>query len=211
MNPSLRGLYAIADTQYLDDARLAPAVEAAVAGGARVVQYRDKRNQPEVRLSQARRISDLCRRHGVPFLVNDDVTLAMETGADGVHLGRKDMGLRAARALIGDNKLIGVSCYNELERALTAQQQGANYVAFGSFFPSRTKPEAVRAAPELLREARPRLQIPIVAIGGITPENGAALIEAGADMFAVIEGVFAQPDIHAAVQRYANLFAPTNR
>lgn len=206
MNPSLRGLYAIADTQFLDDAQLVPAVEAAIAGGARVVQYRDKRNQPEVRISQARRISDLCRLHGVPFLVNDDVALAMETGADGMHLGRDDLPLAQAREQLGADSLIGVSCYNELERALTAQQQGANYVAFGSFFPSRTKPEAVRATPELLREARLRLNIPIVAIGGITPENGAALIEAGADMLAVIEGVFAQPDIHAAARRYAQLF-----
>ena len=206
MNPSLRGLYAIADTQFLDDAQLAPAVEAAIAGGARVVQYRDKRNQPEVRLSQARRISDLCRRHGVPFLVNDDVALAMETRADGVHLGREDMELRAARALIGDNKLIGVSCYNELERALAAEQDGADYIAFGSFFPSRTKPGAVRATPELLHAARTQLRIPVVAIGGITPENGATLIEAGADMLAVIEGVFAQSDIHAAAHRYAQLF-----
>ena len=209
MNPNLRGLYAIADTQFLDDAQLAPAVEAAIAGGARVVQYRDKRNQPEVRLSQARRISDLCRHHGVPFLVNDDVALAMETGADGVHLGREDMELRAARALIGDNKLIGVSCYNELERARAAEQDGADYIAFGSFFPSRTKPGAVRATPELLHAARTQLRIPIVAIGGITPENGATLIEAGADMLAVIEGVFAQSDIHAAAHRYAQLFQCT--
>ena len=208
MNPSLRGLYAIADTQYLDDAHLAPAVEAAIAGGARVVQYRDKKHPPEVRRRHARKISDLCRRHGVPFLVNDDVALAMETGADGVHLGREDMGLRAARALLGDNKLIGVSCYNELERAPAAERNGADYIAFGSFFPSRTKPDAVRAAPELLRAARKQIRIPIVAIGGITPENGAALIEAGADMLAVIDGVFNQTDIRTAAQRYAQLFPP---
>ena len=116
------------------------------------------------------------------------------------------MGLRAARALIGDNKLIGVSCYNELERALAAEQDGADYIAFGSFFPSRTKPGAVRATPELLRAARTQLRIPVVAIGGITPENGATLIEAGADMLAVIEGVFAQPDIRAAARRYTRLF-----
>jgi len=206
MNPSLRGLYAIADTQFLDDAQLVPAVEAAIAGGARVVQYRDKKHPPDIRRRHAKKISDLCRRHGVPFLVNDDVALAMETGADGMHLGRDDLPLAQAREQLGADSLIGVSCYNELERALTAQQQGANYVAFGSFFPSRTKPEAVRATPELLREARLRLNIPIVAIGGITPENGAALIEAGADMLAVIEGVFAQPDIHAAARRYAQLF-----
>ncbi len=206
MSLELRGLYAIADTQVLDDAHILAAVEAAIAGGARVVQYRDKRSQPEVRLRQARKISDLCRRHGVYFLINDDVALAVKINAHGVHLGRDDLPLAQARAQLGADGLIGVSCYNELKRALTAQRQGANYVAFGSFFPSRTKPQAVRVTPELLREARPLLKIPIVAIGGITPENGATLIEAGANMLAVIEGVFAQPGIRAAAQRYAQLF-----
>lgn len=209
MSPELRGLYAIADTQVLDEVHILAAVDAAIAGGARAVQYRDKRNPPEVRLRQAREISGLCHRHGVYFLINDDVALAAATNAHGVHLGRDDLPPAQARAQLGTDRLIGVSCYNEIERALTAQQQGANYVAFGSFFPSRTKPQAVRATPELLREARTQLQIPIVAIGGITPENGAALIEAGADMLAVIEGVFAQPDTRAAVQRYAKLFRHT--
>lgn len=206
MSPELRGLYAIADTQVLDDAHLLAAVEAAIAGGARVVQYRDKRSPPEVRFRQAQKISDLCHRHDVYFLINDDVALAAETNAHGVHLGRDDLPLAQARTQLGADGLIGVSCYNELGRALTAQHQGANYVAFGSFFPSRTKPQAVRATPELLRAARVQLQIPIVAIGGITPENGTALIKTGADMLAAIEGVFAQPDIRAAAQRYAQLF-----
>lgn len=209
MSPELRGLYAIADTQVLDEAHILAAVDAAIAGGARVVQYRDKRSPPEVRLRQAQKISDLCRRHGVYFLINDDVALAVKTNAHGVHLGRDDLPLAQARAQLDADGLIGVSCYNELERALTAQHQGANYVAFGSFFPSRTKPQAVRATPELLRAARTQLQIPIVAIGGITPENGTALIKTGADMLAAIEGVFAQPDIRAAAQRYAKLFRNT--
>lgn len=209
MSPELRGLYAIADTQALDEAHILAAIDAAIAGGARAVQYRDKRSQPEVRLNQARIISDLCRRHGVYFFINDDVALAAATNAHGVHLGRDDLPLAQARAQLGANRLIGISCYNELGHALTAQQRGANYIAFGSFFPSRTKPQAVRATPELLREARTQLQIPIVAIGGITPENGITLIEAGADMLAVIEGVFAQPDIQAAAQRYAKLFRHT--
>ena len=170
MNPSLRGLYAIADTQFLDDAQLVPAVEAAIAGGARVVQYRDKQHPPEIRQRHAKKISDLCRRHGVLFLVNDDAALAMETGADGVHLGREDMGLRAARALIGDNKLIGVSCYNELERALAAERDGADYIAFGSFFPSRTKPGAVHATPELLRAARTQLEFPSLRSAALHPK-----------------------------------------
>lgn len=206
MTPELRGLYAIADTGYLDDARLAGAVEQAIAGGARVVQYRDKRHDAAARRRQAQTLSRLCREHGAIFLVNDDVVLAKESDADGVHLGRQDMPFSAARARLGADRLIGVSCYNELERATAAEKQGADYVAFGSFFPSRTKPQAARAPLELLRAARAQLKMPIVAIGGITPENGAALIEAGADMLAAIEGVFAQSDIRAAARRYADLF-----
>lgn len=206
MTPELRGLYAIADTGYLDDARLAGAVEQAIAGGARVVQYRDKRHDAAARRRQAQTLSRLCRERDVIFLVNDDVVLAQESDADGVHLGRQDMPFSAARARLGADRLIGVSCYNELERATAAEKQGADYVAFGSFFPSRTKPQAARAPLELLRAARAQLKMPIVAIGGITPENGAALIEAGADMLAAIEGVFAQSDIRAAARRYADLF-----
>ncbi len=206
MRRKLHGLYAIADTAYLDDAHLAGAMEQAVAGGARVVQYRDKQNDAATRLRQAQALSRLCREQGVTFLVNDDVALAKECDADGVHLGREDMTLETARTQLGVDTLIGVSCYNELDRALAAEAAGADYVAFGSFFPSRTKPQAVRASLDLLRAARAQLKIPIVAIGGITPENGAELIAAGADMLAVIEGVFAQADVRAAAQRYAELF-----
>lgn len=206
MKPELRGLYAIADTAYLDDACLISAVEQAIAGGARVIQYRDKQNDAATRLRQAQALSRVCQEHGVIFLVNDDVGLAKESDADGVHLGCEDMALPEARAQLGSGKLIGVSCYNELEHALMAEKQGADYVAFGSFFPSRTKPQAARASLDLLHAARRRLKTPIVAIGGITPENGAALINAGADMLAVIEGVFGQPDIRTAARRYANLF-----
>jgi thiamine-phosphate pyrophosphorylase len=205
----VRGLYAIADTQYLKDARLIAAVGEAIAGGAKLVQYRDKGADPARRRDQARALLALCRRHGVAFIVNDDVRLAAALGADGAHVGRDDPALTEARRQLGANRLIGVSCYNELERALTAQSQGADYVAFGSFFPSRTKPQAARASVELLRAARAQLHIPIVAIGGITPENGADLLAAGADALAVIDGVFNRPDIRAAAQRYANLFTTT--
>jgi len=202
----ITGLYAIADTQYLDDARLMPAVGEAIAGGARIIQYRDKKHNAEARLEQAKELAALCRQHGVLFLVNDDVELAKQVQAAGVHLGREDAALAQARAQFGPQAIIGVSCYNELERALAAQAQGADYVAFGRFFPSRTKPQAVPASLDLLREAKKKLCIPIVAIGGITPENGASLIAAGADALAVIEGVFGQADVHAAAERYARLF-----
>jgi len=204
--PRVTGLYAIADSTYLDADQFVPAVRAALDGGARVIQYRDKKSEPGQREAIARALNALCREHAVPFLINDDVALAALVGAAGVHIGRDDPDIAAARAALGPTALIGVSCYNELARAQAAQAMGADYVAFGRFFPSRTKPQAVPATPELLRAARAALKIPIVAIGGITPENGASLVAAGADALAVIEGVFNQPDIRAAAERYARLF-----
>jgi thiamine-phosphate pyrophosphorylase len=207
MNPTaIAGLYAIADTRVLDDARLVLSVSEAIAGGARVVQYRDKSADEESRRRQAQALSDLCRAHGTMFVVNDDVELAAEVTADGVHLGRDDVSIVQARAQLGRTAVIGISCYNDLPRALDAQAQGADYVAFGSFFASRTKPQAVRAPVELLRQARTALALPIVAIGGITPENGAHLLAAGADALAVIDGVFGQANARAAANRYAMLF-----
>ena len=200
------GLYAIADTQYLDDARLLPAVDEAIAGGARIIQYRDKSHDVPARLAQANKIAALCRQHGALFIINDDAGLAKQAGADGVHLGREDASLAKARTQLGSQAIIGVSCYNDLARAIQAQADGADYVAFGSFFPSRTKPQAVRAGLEPLCEAKQKLHVPVVAIGGITPENGAHLLAAGADALAVIEGVFGQDDVRAAAERYTRLF-----
>ena len=205
--PRIAGLYAIADSVYLKD--FVPAVTAALLGGARVIQYRDKTNDATQREAIARALNALCRERGVPFLINDDVRLAGTIEAAGVHLGRDDADIVTARAALGPRAIIGVSCYNELARAQAAQDAGADYVAFGRFFPSRTKPRAQQAAPELLRAARGALKIPIVAIGGITPENGGLLIEAGADALAVIEGVFGQTDVRAAAERYARLFKQT--
>lgn len=206
MKPRIHGLYAIADHSWLDADAFVPAVAAALDGGARVIQYRDKRNDTATREHIARQLHALCRDRGVPFLINDDVELARTVGTAGVHLGRDDPEIAAARARLGTEAIIGVSCYNDLSRARAAQVAGADYVAFGRFFPSRTKPQAVPATPELLRAARAELHIPIVAIGGITPENGGVLIEAGADALAVIEGVFGRPDIRAAAERYTRLF-----
>jgi thiamine-phosphate pyrophosphorylase len=204
--PGIAGLYAIADTRYLDDTRLIDAVTQAIVGGARVIQYRDKKHTAVERMRQASELAALCRRQGALLIVNDDVSLAKESRADGVHLGREDVPLAEARKQLGAQAIIGVSCYNELPRAVTAEAQGADYVAYGRFFPSRTKPQAVQANPELLREAGKKLRIPVVAIGGITPENGASLIAAGASALAVIEGVFGQADVRAAAERYARLF-----
>ena len=202
----LTGLYAIADTQYLDDKRLLPAVGEALAGGARIIQYRDKKHVAADRARQATELASLCRQHGALFIINDDVELAKQVQAAGVHLGREDASLAQARAQLGPEAIIGVSCYNDLARAVKAQAEGADYVAFGSFFPSRTKPQAVRAGLELLCEAKQKLRIPVVAIGGITHENGAHLLAAGANALAVIEGVFGQDDVRAAAERYTRLF-----
>jgi thiamine-phosphate pyrophosphorylase len=202
----IRGLYAIADPGYLDDARLPAAVEQALRAGAGVVQYRDKTHDATSRERQARGLHELCRRYRACFIINDDAELARTVGADGLHLGREDVSIEAARAVLPASAIVGVSCYNDLTRAEAAVAAGADYVAFGSFYPSRTKPQAVRANLDLLRAARARLPVPLVAIGGITPENGAALITAGADALAAISGVFDQPDIEATARRYAELF-----
>jgi thiamine-phosphate pyrophosphorylase len=198
-------LYAVtpglADPDLLEDK-----VDAALRGGARVVQYRNKGASEQLRQEQAVRIARLCRDAGACFIVNDNIELARKVAADGVHLGKDDEGVGAARALLGPGKLIGVSCYNELWRARDAVAQGADYIAFGSFFPSPTKPGAVTAARDLLRAAK-EFSLPIVAIGGITPDNAAGLIEAGADAVAVLSAVFDAPDVERAARRIAALFA----
>ena len=199
----LSGLYAITDSSQ---EQLAQEVELALKGGARIIQYRDKSSDSSKRLAQTEKLLELCRRHSAYLIINDDVELASAAGADGVHLGQDDLDITSARMQLGEQAIIGVSCYNRLELAIAAQEAGANYVAFGRFFPSKTKPQAVQAEIELLSEAKKKLQLPIVAIGGITPENGAALIAAGADMLAVIQGVFGQRDIRAAAEQFEQLF-----
>jgi thiamine-phosphate pyrophosphorylase len=202
MNSPLRGLYAISD----GGPHLATSVEAAIRGGARLVQYRDKSADGSRRLREAKALLELCRGHGLPLIVNDDVALAAEIGADGVHLGKDDGRVQDARVRLGPRALIGVSCYDSLERALQAAHDGADYVAFGSFFASDSKPAAVRAPLALLTEARSRLSIPLCAIGGITPDNGTTLVAAGADMLAVIQGLFGAKDVAAAAKAYSELF-----
>ncbi len=206
MIPVLRGLYAIADRTLLSAAQLVERSELALQGGAALLQYRAKECGGAQREAEARALLALCRAHHVPLIINDDVALAKIIGADGVHLGAEDTSVQQARQTLGPRAIIGVSCYNSLERALRAEQEGADYVAFGRFFSSRSKPEAVQADIKLLREARAKLHLPIAAIGGITAQNGALLVEAGADMLAVIHGVFGQDDIRAAVQTYTTLF-----
>lgn len=202
----LRGLYAITSAALCrHPERLAAAVDAALVGGARLIQYRDKESDAAAKARNARALLALCRRHGAPLIVNDDVALARAIGADGVHLGAGDLPLPQARAQLGA-ALIGVSCANRLERARAAQEAGASYVAFGRFFASRTKPDAPQAELTLLREARAALRVPICAIGGLTPLNARAVIDAGADLVAAVDGVFGARDVAAAARAYAELF-----
>ena len=165
-----------------------------------MIQYRNKGPAASADIDEVVSLAALCRRQGIPLIVNDDVELAATVGAAGVHLGRDDASPQTARVRLGADAIIGVSCYNDLQRARQARQAGADYVAFGRFYPSRSKPEAVPADPGLLTRAATELAIPAVAIGGITPANGPALLAAGASLLAAIHGVFGQPDIEAAAQ-----------
>lgn len=204
--PALHGLYAITDSSLDDDNTLREAVEQALQGGARLLQYRDKSDDHGKRRRQASLLKTLCAQYDALLIINDDVDLAKQCRADGVHLGRDDASVAQARAVLGDGGIIGVSCYNQLALARRAQQQGADYVAFGAFYPSPTKPDAAVATLDLLQQARAELAVPVCAIGGITVDNAPALVEAGADMLAVISGVFRQPDIAHAASQFSRLF-----
>jgi len=197
-----RGLYAITDGPRAD---LLGVCEAALRCGAAVLQYRDKTIDHARRRSEAAALVALCARFGAQLIINDDLELAGSVGAAGVHLGEHDGEIAAARARLGDNAIIGVSCYDSLPRARTAATAGADYLAFGAFFPSPTKPQARSATPELLSAAR-ALRKPLVAIGGITPDNAAPLIAAGADLIAAISGLFGGSDPEAAARRYHSVF-----
>lgn len=200
------GLYAITESRLTPQGPTIEQVSLAIDGGAVVIQYREKRLSREERDREARALATLCHERDIPLIINDDIELAAECGAAGVHLGQDDAPVSRARRRLGQRAIIGVSCYNQMERARAAAETEASYVAFGRFFPSNTKPAAVQALPALLIQARREIKLPIVAIGGITPENGAELVNAGADLLAVIHGVFGQSDIRAAAQAYAALF-----
>ena len=203
------GLYAITPDER-DSAHLLERVEPVLQAGAAWLQYRNKAADAALRAEQARLLQPLCARHGVPLIINDDWRLAAAIGADGAHLGEDDGEIAMARAALGNNAILGASCYDQIGLAREAVAAGASYVAFGAFFPSTTKPGARVAAPALLEEAAP-LHVPRVAIGGITPDNGRALVEAGADLLAVISGVFDAPDPVAATRAYRSCFTRASR
>lgn len=204
---TLRGLYAITPTALCaDPAALRVAVESALRGGARLIQYRDKSRDHARRSASCTDLLALCRRYRARLIVNDDVELAAQTGADGVHLGEDDVPLLDARSRLGPSAIIGISCADSLARVQAASDGGADYLALGAFFPSRTKPNARHASLDLLRDARIRTSLPLCAIGGITPERAGALVEAGADLIAAVEGVFGADDVESAARAYTGCF-----
>ncbi|MBX3664793.1 MAG: thiamine phosphate synthase [Burkholderiales bacterium] len=204
MNAPVAGLYAITP-DLADTGELLRRVRAALAGGIRVLQYRNKTAAPALRSAQAHALQALCSDAGVPLIINDHLDLALECGAAGLHLGSDDGDIAAARAKLGPHRLLGASCYDRIELAEAAVAAGADHVAFGSFFPSTIKPGAVRTAPELLARAKKRLAVPVVAIGGITLRNAPPLLAAGADALAVISAVFAAENIATAARNFQTL------
>jgi thiamine-phosphate pyrophosphorylase len=203
MNFPASGLYAITQTINKSGDTVINEVAAAIRGGAVIVQYRDK--NPNDAPSLARELVKICHQHKIPLVINDDIELAALVGADGVHIGKEDGNIAQARKQLGAKAIIGVSCYDSVELAINAQAQGATYAAFGRFFPSSSKPLAAPAHIETLQKAKLALNIPIVAIGGILPDNGAPLLAAGANLLAVIGGLFdSQPEQSA--RAYQTLF-----
>ncbi|MFW2373733.1 MAG: thiamine phosphate synthase [Gammaproteobacteria bacterium] len=202
----LSGLYAITDSRLIPESHFYQTIELALKGGARIIQYRDKTSDHNKHLQQAKALKQLCEKYQALCIINDDIELALAMDADGLHIGRNDGDVSDIRQQLGEHKIIGVSCYNELALAQLAEQQGADYIAFGSFFPSPTKPDAQKASLELLTQARQHIKIPICAIGGITLNNGAQLLDAGADMLAVISDVFSHDDVLSASKKFQRLF-----
>ncbi|MDH5834523.1 thiamine phosphate synthase [Luteimonas kalidii] len=200
----VRGLYPV--TPDVDDTGALLALVVHVLPHATWLQYRHKTATPALRRTQVAALLPACRAAGVPLIVNDDWRLAAESGADGAHLGEDDGDLQAARAALGRGAILGASCYDALERARRAVDAGASYVAFGAFFPTATKATTRRASPDLLRAAA-GLGVPRVAIGGITVDNAPGLVAAGADLLAVVNGVFGASDPRAAAQAYLQAFA----
>lgn len=199
------GLYAITQTENKSCEQVIADVAAAIKGGAVVIQYRDKNPINAVYL--ATELLKVCHSYNVPLIINDNIELAANIGADGVHLGKHDGNIQQAKQRLKKDAIIGVSCYNDPDLAIAAEQQGVSYVAFGRFFPSSSKPLAAPAQIATLEQAKAKLQIPIVAIGGILPDNGEELLKAGADLLAVIGGIFTD-SVEASARAYQALFAP---
>lgn len=207
MNSQIAGLYAITP-DIADTPELLLRSRAALNGGARVLQYRNKTASPALRSIQALALQQLCAEFSVPLIINDHLELALAVNAAGLHLGGDDGDIAAARERLGPGKLLGASCYDRIELAQSAVAAGADHIAFGSFFASSIKPDAVRPPLDLISRAKKQFRLPVVAIGGITPHNAPQLISAGVDAVAVISAVFTAPDVAAAAREFQNLFEP---
>jgi thiamine-phosphate pyrophosphorylase len=201
----MRGLYLVTPN-WNDTDRLLAATEAGLRGGAVLVQYRHKEADAPLRQEQGGALLALCRRFTVPLVINDYLDLCIALDADGVHLGGTDGDLAHARQVLGPGKIVGASCYGELKMAIAAEQAGASYAAFGGFYPSPVKKYDFVTQPDLLNAARAAISLPLVVIGGMTPENAAPLVARGADMVAAISSVYATPDPHASAQAFTTLF-----
>ena len=205
---NLHGLYIITEPTLCGDA-IVSKVEQAILGGAQVIQYRNKAASNEIQRSEALALRALCQQYQRCFLINDNIELALEVNADGVHLGQSDSSLAEARKQLGDTKIIGITCHSDIKSAIQAEKNSANYVAFGRFYPSQTKPSAPPATIEILQQAQSELNIPIVAIGGVTSNNASTLIHAGANMIAVIHAIFSAQDIKQTAQCLSDKFTTT--
>jgi len=201
----LKGLYAITRESKGDTARLIEDAQAALEGGVRIMQYRDKSDNPVLRNQEARELLALCTDHSALLIINDDIKLAASIGAHGVHLGKQDAGINVARSQLGEQAVIGVSCYNQLTCAIQAEHEKADYIAFGSFFPSPTKPTATAAQMSLLQAWRSHTT-PVCAIGGITLKRAPALIGAGANILAIISDLWDSSDIQKQALAYRQLW-----
>ena len=202
----LKGLYAITDEQLITEERFSEAIESALQGGTRIIQYRDKSNNHQKRLQQAKTLRSLCKQYQALCIINDDIDLARAVNADGVHLGKDDVDLADARQKLGDDVIIGISCYNDINLALTAESNSADYVAFGTMFSSPTKPDAVCATPDIISLAKQQLTIPVCAIGGITDKNISQLVKHHTDMAAVISSLFSAENIEHAAHKLNKQF-----
>jgi thiamine-phosphate pyrophosphorylase len=204
----LRGLYALTPDDNLLP-RLSALVESALKGGVKWVQYRNKTAPAPLKRAQAAELLRICHAHGAKLIINDDVWLAVEIGADGAHLGRDDIpggGIATARDALGAKRILGISCYDDLDRAEVAVDAGADYIAVGSVFASATKPQATRASLDVLAAAKQRFKVPVVAIGGITTRNAPQVLASGADMVAVMSDLFDAMDIKSQAEKFQKLF-----
>lgn len=210
MKTQLQGLYAITDAALMPPKKFSSMAEAALAAGVSIMQYRDKSSDSKKRLRQATELKILCQKYHSVLIINDDIALAAEVDADGVHIGKSDSSLNNARQQLGKNKIIGISCYNQLSLAEQAIQMGADYIAFGSFFSSTVKPDAPKATPSLITSIKSSYNIPVCCIGGITTENCATLLNAKADMLAVISDIFSHSSTEEISQKCQQFLSEFN-